>query len=695
LVAQAADALEYAHSMGVVHRDVKPANLMLDSGGHLWVTDFGLAKLDSAANLTVSGDLLGTLRYMSPELALARHGLVDHRTDVYSLGATLYELLTLRPAVEGADKHEILKKIAFEEAAAPRKLDRGIPAELETIVLKCLAKNLAERYLTAGELADDLRLWLEHKPIQAVPPTLRQRAAKWTRRHRPLVGAAAAFVLLVAAMLGGGVAWVARDAAARRERTEQVVRAALADAERWRGQARWAEALEAARRAQGLLAGGPVSLEIRLQVEDTLSGLELVHRLEEVRLEFANVVDVNENRFDRAWANRAFAEAFREAGIDVDALRPEEVAERVPTALRVPIAAALDDWSSQRKDRPGAERLLAVARLVDPDAWRNRLREALATRGGLALAALAADRQAEEQPAATLANLAWALRSAGRVEQAVAVLRPAQRRYPDDFWVNHTLALCLYELQPPRLEEAIRFYMAAVALRPDSAGARFNLGAALNDKGDRHGAIEAWLAAVRLKPDYTPAHDGIGVAQFEESNLDSAPPTGMRTVPLRPDYAEAHGNLGTALNAKGDHDGARAALKEAIKLNPNDAEAHNNLAWHLATCPDPKFRDSGEAIRLAEQAVKLAPKDPGIWTTLGVARYRAGDWAVAVAALERGINVSKRGSAGAYYFLAQAHWQLGDRALALQWYDRAVRGPQNEEQRRFRAEASKLLGIKD
>src|SRR5262249_23479569 len=136
LIAQAADALEYAHSMGVVHRAVKPANLLLDEAGHLWVTDFGLAKLDAAAGMTVSGDLIGTLRYMSPEQALARHGLVDHRTDIYSLGATLYELLTLRPAVDGSDKHELLKRIAFDEPIAPRKLANVIPLELETITLK-------------------------------------------------------------------------------------------------------------------------------------------------------------------------------------------------------------------------------------------------------------------------------------------------------------------------------------------------------------------------------------------------------------------------------------------------------------------------------------------------------------------------------------------------------------------------------
>src|SRR5262245_3871718 len=160
LIASAADALEYAHSMGVVHRDIKPGNLMLDNAGHLWITDFGLAKLASpgrgAGDLTLTGDMIGTLRYSSPEQALAKHGLVDHRTDIYSLGATLYELLTLGPAVTATEKHDIFRQIAFEEPIALRKLDKSIPSELETITLKCLAKEPGERYATAGEVADDL-----------------------------------------------------------------------------------------------------------------------------------------------------------------------------------------------------------------------------------------------------------------------------------------------------------------------------------------------------------------------------------------------------------------------------------------------------------------------------------------------------------------------------------------------------------
>jgi serine/threonine protein kinase len=146
--------------MGVLHRDIKPANLIVDAAGRLWVTDFGLAQVQSDPRLTMTGDLVGTLRYMSPEQALAKRVVVDHRTDVYSLGATLYEVLTLQPAYSGNDRQELLRQIAFEEPKPPRRLNRAIPAELETIVLKALEKNPAERYATAQELADDLQRYL-------------------------------------------------------------------------------------------------------------------------------------------------------------------------------------------------------------------------------------------------------------------------------------------------------------------------------------------------------------------------------------------------------------------------------------------------------------------------------------------------------------------------------------------------------
>jgi tetratricopeptide (TPR) repeat protein/tRNA A-37 threonylcarbamoyl transferase component Bud32 len=208
---QAAEALENAHSLGVIHRDVKPANLLLDARGTLWVTDFGLARFHADAGLTMTGDVLGTLRYMSPEQALAKRVLVDQRTDVYSLGVTLYEMLTLRPAFDGRDRQELLRQIAFEEPPLPRRHNPAVPRELETVVLKAMAKEPVDRYTTAEELADDLRRFLEHRPIRARRPTLRERVVKWSRRHTAAAGAAFIVLLTVAAALLASTLLVARE----------------------------------------------------------------------------------------------------------------------------------------------------------------------------------------------------------------------------------------------------------------------------------------------------------------------------------------------------------------------------------------------------------------------------------------------------------------------------------------------------
>jgi WD40 repeat protein/serine/threonine protein kinase/Flp pilus assembly protein TadD len=196
---QAAETLEHAHALGIVHRDVKPGNLMIDGQGKLWVTDFGLARTASEHDLTMTGDVLGTLRYMSPEQALAKHGLVDHRTDIYSLGVTLYELLTLQPAVQGRDREEILRKIAFEEPPLPRQFNPAIPRELETVILKAITKEPSLRYQSAEELADDLRRFLSDQPVRARRTTTWQLLFRWRRRNPGVSAALAALAFVVVA----------------------------------------------------------------------------------------------------------------------------------------------------------------------------------------------------------------------------------------------------------------------------------------------------------------------------------------------------------------------------------------------------------------------------------------------------------------------------------------------------------------
>ncbi len=196
-IADAADAIQHAHEHDVIHRDIKPSNLLLDRDGHVRVADFGLARLQGTRSVTFSGDIVGTLRYMSPEQARGGRRPVDQRTDVYSLGATLYELLTLTPVFSGEDREEILRRVTIDDPVRPTRIEPKIPRDLETITLKALSKELGGRYDAAGELADDLRRFRQDLPIVARRPGILDRGAKWARRHRSLSYALALFLFLL------------------------------------------------------------------------------------------------------------------------------------------------------------------------------------------------------------------------------------------------------------------------------------------------------------------------------------------------------------------------------------------------------------------------------------------------------------------------------------------------------------------
>jgi formylglycine-generating enzyme required for sulfatase activity len=195
LVAKVADALDYAHQSGVIHRDIKPANILLTEEGYPKVTDFGLAKIEDALALSRTGDLAGTPYYMSPEQAMSRRIKIDKRTDVYSLGVTFYEMLTLRIPFEGDSSHEILKKIVFHDPDSPDKLNPRIPRDLAVICLKLIEKNPEHRYQSMAAFADDLRRFLAGEVILARPAGPWRRFGKLVRR-RPLTSVAVAVSLI-------------------------------------------------------------------------------------------------------------------------------------------------------------------------------------------------------------------------------------------------------------------------------------------------------------------------------------------------------------------------------------------------------------------------------------------------------------------------------------------------------------------
>jgi len=300
-MADAADALHYAHTQKIIHRDIKPGNLMLSKDGRIMVLDFGLAKGPVGESVTKTGALIGTLRYMSPEQAMAKRVRVDHRTDIFSLGATLYELLIFRPAFEGRDYKETLGLIISRDPTPPRKFDPHVPRELETICLKTLEKDPNARYETAAALADDLRRYIDDRPIVARPTGPIGKVTKYFRRH-PWAAAA-----LVGAFLGvaGAVIAINKDvklAQSQREALEQRVEA-LVDA----GTAHWqdAEWVEAEADFREALQLEPASARAMINFASMLSERFKAQR-DPQYLEVANgllntALEIEPNRAPQIW----------------------------------------------------------------------------------------------------------------------------------------------------------------------------------------------------------------------------------------------------------------------------------------------------------------------------------------------------------------------------------------------------------
>jgi WD40 repeat protein/serine/threonine protein kinase len=269
---QVAQALEYAHRQGIVHRDVKPANLLLDTHGQVWVTDFGLAKADDQENLTRTGDVVGTLRYLPPE---AFEGRADARGDVYALGLTLYELLALRPAFDERDKHRLIRQVTAGEPAPLEQLDAAIPRDLVTIVRKATDREPDRRYVTAGALAADLQCFLEDEPIRARRTGPAERLGRWCRRNPALAGALAAAATFL--LLGTIVSWLlAAHALAEKARADREAQSARDNEQRAKDNEQRAKDNEQRAKDNERLAGEARTLGDRLRytAEMKLASLE-------------------------------------------------------------------------------------------------------------------------------------------------------------------------------------------------------------------------------------------------------------------------------------------------------------------------------------------------------------------------------------------------------------------------------------
>jgi serine/threonine protein kinase len=751
---QAAEALEHAHSLGIVHRDIKPANLMIDCHGTLWITDFGLARTAADAGLTMTGDVLGTLRYMSPEQAMAKHGLVDHRTDVYSLGVTLYELLAGVPAAAGNDREEILNAITLDEPRPLHAVDAAIPLPLQTIVLKAMEKNPDARYSTASELADDLRRYLEDKPIQARRSTLLQKLGKWCRRHQPVVTtamvSAVALLALSVALLWEG------NRRIRHERDQKDE--ALADAEENFRMARQAVDSFFTRVSQSKLLDVPGLQPLRKELLE--AAVQYYRALTDKRRADPSV------QAGLAVAHFRLFEVYYEVGHHNDAVRELDAGLVLVEHLLRDHRGDSDlirqlpgFWKGTRRmwnatpppdDRAAAERSLNKFIQI----WEK-------------LAAQNPGQPSFQSDLATMYDRLGQLLGWGRSDEAAAACEKAAalweglvRAYPNEPEYSAALGQEYDEMgmhlgfagKPEDLkllDKTLAIREKLVASYPNVPQYRVDLAQSITGKAAelfREGktkeaetigrrALEIWE---KLAADFPYAHPYTKVngeqwvrtltvmsGHFEASGRPQEAEAAYRQLivlyenllaedpknfQFRAAIATSQLKLASVLAKAGwlheaEKARSRALIARSIleKLGEDvPAEQRNRYAWGFVSDPDPEVREffAVVAVKLAKKAVELAPRAGNIWNTLGVARYREGDWRPAIEALQKSMEIRQGGDSFDLFFLAMAHYRLGHEMEGRHWYDQAVQWmdknkPNDKELRRFRTEAAAMLKLED
>jgi tetratricopeptide (TPR) repeat protein len=535
--------------------------------------------------------------------------------------------------------------------------------------MKALEKDRNRRYETANGFALDVQRYLADEPVQACPPSAGYRLRKlWQRNKKGLVAAGLFLSLLV--LLAGSIGWAVRDQAARQARVTNQADLALEQADRHQDDRNWPEALQAAKRAEAILASGNADALLERRVRQAVADLELVRRLEETRLLRGELLDGMNTDFGRI--SQLYASAFRVSGIDVEVLSDQEAADRLRArpGITIALAQALDNWADclyLAGNERGARRLFLLAAAVDPEPWRVKVRQAAADLDLETLSGLARSEEVARQPPASLVLLAEAL--AQRRNEAVALLERACELHPADFWVHARLAQLAAGLQPKRLDLAIRHYVAARALRPGSMTVWGNLGLCLlhNDQVDE--AIACLQKAVELVPDHPGNHHNLGAALDKKGRADEAIAhyrTAIALGPKNDHLSNLYIDLGLSLVDQGKLDEAIASYRKAIEIEPENPKPHTNLGAALVT-----QKRLDEAITCCRKAIDLDPKYVFAHNILGTALQKQGKVAEAITCYRRAIELDPN-FASPHANLGNALYRQGKADEAIACYRRAI-----------------------
>jgi serine/threonine-protein kinase len=642
LVETLARAVHSAHEAGIVHRDLKPANVLLASRGRespaeeeagdsrprlavAKITDFGLAKrLDIVSGQTQSGAVLGTPSYMAPEQARGNSDSVGPAVDVYALGAMLYEMLTRRPPFTGASALEILDQVRSHDPVPPRRLQPSCPRDLETICLKCLEKNPADRYDSAQALGEDLHRFLVGDPIRARPVGWIGWTLKKIRRYKGRVAVAGVFLLALALVTG----FLVKEENERAQEKEKVrldtsaqIAGAMEEANQHKGRAQassdpeqYALGLRAAKRAAELLDAAEAGDDLRQRVASLVAELEAAQQTaqaaKDAKHRDAKLLEGFQQArlrktyprgegFDYEGARQLYLAAFVADGVDVERAATEKIvagfAER-SSSLRIEAAAALTELGTINAARaasnpselilapfgrpPSWQRFFAAADAIDDHPSRKRLRKTLSEpfwKVKTELAQLGRSVNIKEHSLTSLTFLADALGGFEMYDEAVALLLRLHEHYEDDFWVNHFLSIYSGHTNPPRWDEAARFSTSTLACRKDSPLPHYNLGVALLALGRRAEAIGKFRRATEIDATFSGAWLNLGSAMALTGKEDDAIRAWETAYKLDRNNYQVMASAGNRFFIAGDFERAEPIYRLCTQIAPNDALAHYNL----------------------------------------------------------------------------------------------------------------------
>ncbi|MGF1579493.1 MAG: tetratricopeptide repeat protein [Gemmataceae bacterium] len=669
-------AIQAAHEATVIHRDLKPANILLTprpgesvsyaeearpplSSFVARVTDFGLAKKLDDVTLTRTGLIMGTPSYMSPEQAQSEKEL-SPLSDVYSLGAILYECLTGRPPFKGATSVETVYQVTTKEPVAPRQLQPSTPRDMETICLKCLQKDPTRRYHSARELAEDLQRFLDGQPILARRVGRIERTVKLVKRN-PVVASFTVFSVVAIFVILGGLLWQSQTETARAKAETARIKAEaevhrIEQTQQYRQKRNREEVItliaqtqKALRDGKGQLAETNLrQLEKRIEEGGAKDLRELVTRCHLECQTFLKLRAIDRGhwlrlgkRISRKDVLKQVKLAFSEFGISPGVTPTQKAARMIREAsIREQLLASLEFWFLFDRRHLGLKSILTA---VDPDPFRESVRKF-----GYSEALRQWKAKYTTGPPSPPPWFAVSHGLDGRIAQAdrMRLLLSAYSAHPDNLSLLRELGHERGADDPKTAQERVGWCRAAIAVAPQDPVAWNNLGVALSNLKEYSGAKQAYLKALSFAPKEVAIHNNLGNNLILQRDWDEAIEWFRKAIQLNPRVGQLYNGLGTALRRKGDIDGALVAFQQAVRLRPKYPEAHMNLG--ILWAKDKK--DFARAIPAYRNAIRFKLKDPEVYLELGTALGQQEEWYEAIKVLKTAIRLDPK--------LAEAHNNL-------------------------------------